>query len=436
LANPAHSQQAYQLTAKAWKALSQEQWSEVIELADRANQRWGARARELNSSLNAFPSDEQARGFTHLNELATITLIKAQALEKSGQEAAAVETYRMLVDDFTYGQCWDNQGWWWRPSEAARDAIQRLAPGTLEDLGIETVPLGPALKLAGKKGIGYTLRDPNSADTGNKWQGTWVENMPKIKELKPYWNYSWGMELRAVQPKEIEFMPMAWGAWDKDNLQKELETKVMPHIPSGRVKRFLGFNEPDHHDQANMSYEAALKYWPQLEALGVPLVSPACANTLGIEPKDSSTQGIQGTWMRDFMNEADKRGYRVDYIGTHWYGGTSAASFKRTMIKIYEKYGKRPLLVTEFSPADWSAKSAAEHKHSEAAVLDFAKEVLPWMERQNWIAGYAWFCWNEDDAPGASAALFDLNGELTPLGRFYRSVSNENPDGDQSITVD
>ena len=61
------------------------------------------------------------------------------------------------------------------------------------------------------------------------------------------------------------------------------------------------------------------------------------------------------------------------------------------------------------------------------------KEVLPWMEKQNWIAGYAWFSFGIEEAVGTSSTLFDKEGNLTTLGRFYQSVSNENPDGDQDI---
>jgi hypothetical protein len=61
------------------------------------------------------------------------------------------------------------------------------------------------------------------------------------------------------------------------------------------------------------------------------------------------------------------------------------------------------------------------------------KDVLPWMESQNWIAGYAWFSFGIDEAVGSSSALFDHEGNLTDLGRFYQSVTNENPFGDQLI---
>ena len=44
--------------------------------------------------------------------------------------------------------------------------------------------------------------------------------------------------------------------------------------------------------------------------------------------------------MRDFMREADKRNYRIDYIGVHWYGATSPRAFKERMAQVYEAYGK------------------------------------------------------------------------------------------------
>ncbi|MDX1682717.1 MAG: glycosyl hydrolase, partial [Phycisphaeraceae bacterium] len=152
--------------------------------------------------------------------------------------------------------------------------------------------------------------------------------------------------------------------------------------------------------------------------------------------RDSSNQGVHGTWMRDFMAEVGKRDLRVDTIGVHWYGGTSARHFKERMRKIYETYGERPLMITEFAPADWRAKSVEKNRHSPAKVLAFMKEVLPWMERQDWIAGYAWFPFPIDRPQGASSALFFPDGTLTACGRFYRSVTPENPDGDQSIKPD
>gem|GEM_PF-409011 len=289
------------------------------------------------------------------------------------------------------------------------------------------------LALPGKRGACWTLRSP-----GSPQGGTWEENLPKLAQLQPYWNYSWGADWVPQQTNYVasEFVPMIWGKpKSAEALRKTFQEKIIPRIRDGTVKRVLGFNEPDKKDQANMPYMDAIKLWPEFMKLGVPLCSPACANPVGIH--DASAQNVPGTWMRDFMREADRRGYRVDYIGVHWYGGPNAESFKERMRTIYEMYGKRPLLITEFAPADWkTGGDIKKHRHRPAAVLKFMKEVLPWMEAQDWIAGYAWFSFNIDSPAGSSSALFDKAGHLTACGRYYRSVTRENPQGDQTIEPD
>jgi len=258
--------------------------------------------------------------------------------------------------------------------------------------------------------------------------------MPRVLALDVSWNYSWGPELAPNQPRDIEFVPMIWGGSSEARVGSALRQDVLPHVRTRRMKRLLGFNEPDGEKQANMPYMKAIELWPELMKMGVPLCSPACANAEGMN--DESVQGVKGTWMRDFMREADKRGYRVDYIGVHWYGGTSAKYFKDKMRRIYEKYGRRPILLTEFAPADWRAKSPEKNRHKPERVLAFMKEALPWLEEQEWIAGYAWFSFNIDSPAGTSSALFDNDGKLTACGRYYKSVTPENPKGDQDIEPD
>ena len=287
------------------------------------------------------------------------------------------------------------------------------------------------LEMPGKKGACFTLRDKVNK-RGRKPDA--VENAARIKALNVYWNYTWGGRRSAAQPADIEFVPMVWGAWDKQKLKNYLATAVVPEIQAGRAKRLLGFNEPDKKKQANMTYKQALKYWPLLESMNVPLASPGCANTEGIN--DDTAQGVKGTWMRDFMREVDKRGYRVDYIAVHAYHGTSAKHFKAKMKRIYEKYGRRPLLITEFAVADWKAKTPEKNRYSQAKVLAFMKEVLPWLEKQDFIAGYSWFPFSAASAAGTHSALFDEDGKLTACGRYYASITTENPNGNQSIKPD
>ena len=289
------------------------------------------------------------------------------------------------------------------------------------------------LRLPGKRGACFTLRAPQS-----RQGGTWQENLPKLAKIQPYWNYSWGAEWIPRQQGFInsEFMPMIWGKpASAETLRQRMREQIVPRIQDGTVKRVMGFNEPDKKDQSNLPYLQAIELWPLFMELGVPLVSPACANPEGVT--DTSAQGVPGSWMRDFMREADRRGYRVDYIGVHWYGGTNVEAFKQKLRRIHEMYGKRPLLITEFAPAAW--RTGGDHKknrHTPAAVLAFAKQVLPWMEAQDWIVGYAWFSFGIHSPQGYTSALFFEDGSLTALGRYYASVTPGNPAGDQSIQPD
>lgn len=268
--------------------------------------------------------------------------------------------------------------------------------------------------LPGKKGAAFPLRDAGQS-------GSWIENLPKVILLKPHWNYSWGSKRIDAQPADIEFVPMIWGGNNAAYVQQSL-TDVESQIASGKSHRLLGFNEPDQTAQSNMLVPVALERWSLLESANIPLVSPSCAQPAG-------------NWMTAFMGNATSSCKRVDWVGVHWYGGANFDSFVNRMTQFHDLYG-RPLLVTEFAPADFSATTVGNNKFTRAAVLAFMKRALPWMEAQDWIAGYAWFAFDITTPVGTSSSLINAKGELTALGAFYESVRADNPQGDQSIAPD
>jgi hypothetical protein len=103
----------------------------------------------------------------------------------------------------------------------------------------ECLPPLPPPPLPGKKGIGFTLREEGML-------GSWVENIPKVVALNPYWNYSWGSKRVEAQPDNIEFVPMLWGAWGETGFINRIVSDIYPQIQSGQAKRVLGFNKPDY----------------------------------------------------------------------------------------------------------------------------------------------------------------------------------------------
>ncbi len=269
--------------------------------------------------------------------------------------------------------------------------------------------------LPGKKGVAMQLKPSGQTNS-------WEQNLPRVIALQPYWNYNWSPYRIDQQPENIEFVPMIWGAWSTTGVQNIINTTIRPAFEAGLVKRLLGFNEPDSTSQSNIPVALAVQCWPYLEMTGMPLASPAVAQ-------------IEGSWITDFVNQIESKGLYMDYIAVHWYGFADVNGFQSQMLSIYQTYNEQwPLLITEFAPADWSAKTVEENRFSQQQVLAFMQEVLPWIEAQDWIDGYAWFPFDETFPPGSTSALFDSAGNLTVLGEYYASVSTDNPWGDQSIT--
>jgi hypothetical protein len=223
----------------------------------------------------------------------------------------------------------------------------------------------------------------------------------KLTALKAKWFYTWGAQLPEENPPFVEFVPMKWGKWG-------CSAEKMAALKQAGHKTLLGFNEPDRESQANMSVEKAIELWPRLMDTGLRLGSPA-----GVHPDTE--------WMQSFMSEVDRRGYRVDFVTVHSYGGPSASHFMKEMER-YQKLYKRPLWVTEFAVGDWQANAEKKNKHSPDNVMKFMEELFPAMEKCEYIERYAWFSASPKGHALGTSALFNEDGSLTPLGQFYASV--------------
>ena len=152
--------------------------------------------------------------------------------------------------------------------------------------------------------------------------------------LRTQWYYSWNAS--AKSSIDIEFVPMRHNAkWDSFKKINQLEN----------VTHVLGFNEPNQPDQANMTVEEALAMWPKLQASGLRLGSPS--------PNDAE-RGLK--WLYEFMDEADKRGLRVDFVTVHYYKADWPANkLIGWLRKIHQRTGNRPIWLTEFNNgAPWT----------------------------------------------------------------------------------
>ncbi len=222
----------------------------------------------------------------------------------------------------------------------------------------------------------------------------------KTSDLAAHWMYSWGNIKREEIPENVEFVPMFWG---KGSVTQDNIDRIKQMAEAGDIKFVLGFNEPDGANQANMSVDEAIELWPQLEQIGVPLVSPATVNP-------------NNDWMKEFMRRADQEGLRVDYVAVHHYGGANVLNFINKLKETYNAYN-RPLWITEFAVADWNATSPENNRYSEAEVISFMEEALVALDDIDWVYRYSWF--DGKNAPLYTSALFDEDSNITPVGEVY-----------------
>lgn len=219
------------------------------------------------------------------------------------------------------------------------------------------------------------------------------------------WYYTWSASPRGIVDSGAPgFVPMIWGEKNTDDATLATARANGPYL--------LGFNEPDMGGQANLSVERALDLWPKLMAHGKVLGSPAVAYG-GDTP---------GGWLDRFMTGARERGYRVDFVAVHWYGGDfrteAAVQQLRTYLEaVHRRYGK-PVWLTEFALTDFSQGVRFPSPTEQAAFLSSATrmlDTLPWLQR------YAWF--GLPSAAGeVNTGLYRPDGSWTEAGEAFRTA--------------
>ncbi|MFJ1598819.1 sigma-70 family RNA polymerase sigma factor [Streptomyces sp. NPDC088261] len=244
--------------------------------------------------------------------------------------------------------------------------------------------------------------------SARKGVGVWNWNGGATEALSDSgagWYYTWGTDHSFVGSGSAEYVPMIWGKDSVDAANLARARAAGPYL--------LGFNEPDMGAQSNMTVDQALALWPKLQDNGKILGSPAVA--FGGD--------TAGGWLDRFMSGAKSRGYRVDFITLHWYGGDfrteAAVGQLRSYIEaVHARYGK-PIWLTEFALTDFSqATPRFPTEDEQAAFLASAAKMLaglPYVQR------WAWFGLPASDT-GPSTGLYRSGPAITPAGRAFRDA--------------
>ncbi|WP_051275116.1 glycoside hydrolase family protein [Cellulomonas sp. URHD0024] len=242
---------------------------------------------------------------------------------------------------------------------------------------------------------------PPATHTAKKGVATWefTGATAALKDVGVGWYYNWSTSNASMPaPSGVEFVPMIWGA-----------SNVTPAALGAPGSTLLGFNEPDMGGQANMTVDRALELWPQLQATGKRLGSPAVA----------WGGDRAGGWLDQFMSGAKARGLRVDFITLHWYGsdfGPDAVDqLQRYVAGVHARYGL-PIWVTEYSLINFSGSPKFPTDDQMTAFIASSTamfESTPYVER------YAWFGLPALE-PGTG--LYRDGSTPTPAGVAYRAA--------------
>lgn len=114
------------LTTKAWEELAKGNSDLAITYANKCIELYMVQAEKMQKSLEDFTDQEDTPKYWALNDVGTCFFIKAQALIKKGKKKEAVAAFKKLTEKVKYAQCWDQNGWFWKPSEAAKEKMVEM----------------------------------------------------------------------------------------------------------------------------------------------------------------------------------------------------------------------------------------------------------------------------------------------------------------------
>ena len=264
-----------------------------------------------------------------------------------------------------------------------------------------------------------------STDPRQYWRFEYQTHYPKKgsagyendwSRYKVGWNYSWGKFTNPATPPQVVFEPMQHNRW-WEGAPENLAADSAGFRASAKPVYMLGFNEPDHTDQANMTVAEVIALWPYFQNAKLPLVSPVAASAYG-------------GWLGDFYNQVAANGYRVDFTAVHWYGAPDASSLINHLQSVYNTWG-RPIWLTEFANIDWDNNEY----WSEEDSYRFMAEFLWRAEDLLWLKRYSIFSMAGDPPPnpwdhwGDNSNMFYSNGStFTAFGELYAAW-----DGDRTI---
>jgi tetratricopeptide (TPR) repeat protein len=125
------------LTSKAWEAMNQNDIEAVLAYTNKCLELYAGEAKKMQATLTDYAAGTNDEIFAYwaLNDVATSLFIQGEAYRKADMKDEAKAAYKKLIDEYSFGQCWDTKGWFWKPAEAAKEKLAMIESGSNIDFG-------------------------------------------------------------------------------------------------------------------------------------------------------------------------------------------------------------------------------------------------------------------------------------------------------------
>ncbi len=122
-----------ELTTKSWIAHGKRD----IELTNKYTQQcidlYKEQAAKEQASLSALPKNrKEIEAVQALNDVATCYFIQAECLMRQEKNEEAKKIFKIIMDQYSFGQAWDPRGWFWSLRLAAEQSIKKIETGSIE----------------------------------------------------------------------------------------------------------------------------------------------------------------------------------------------------------------------------------------------------------------------------------------------------------------
>lgn len=231
---------------------------------------------------------------------------------------------------------------------------------------------------SGKRGVAYN--DAKLTDC--------LVSSPEIS-----WGYNWGSSSSGLSDS-VKFIPTLWGP--KSEFTNDWSKNAQSAIDSGSTHLF-SFNEPDLTAQANLSpSEAADAYKQYMEPFAgkAKLCAPSVTNGGG-------SMGL--SWLSSFLEACSD--CTIDCVNIHWYDSAENTEyFKKHVSDAADTAPGKQIFVSEFAATG-----------SDDQISKFLEDVMPWMDSNDDVGGYAYFMAGEGKLVSGS--------EQSAIGKVFASSS-------------